>query len=49
MTPRQAAIHAHFLGRDEAIKDARMFTVMRLALGGDEKTVDAWLADLDLK
>lgn len=48
MTPRQASIRAYFLERDKAIDQVRMFTVMRLAFGGEQKAIDDWMATLDL-
>lgn len=49
MTPRQLAIRAHFLDRDEKAADARMFTAMKFAFGGDEKTTKDWLNSLDVE
>lgn len=48
MTPRQAAIRAHFHERDKALDELRMFWVMRLAFSGDEKAVKAWMDTLNL-
>lgn len=48
MTPRQAAIHAHFMQQDKAVDEVRLLRVMQLAFGGNQEAFDEWRETLGL-
>lgn len=47
MTPRQAAIRAHYQRIEENHADLRQHLAVRLAFHGDEKTIKQWMETLE--